>query len=288
MRNNLKILSDAARVTEAWEDFLRTKYGKNASTKDTTDFRNYESLDSTVARFYKENHQKQTFAHVMMQKEKYGRLDKASMGVWEALEILNGLVDDSDPDTEMSQIMHALQSAEAARRDQQPRWMILVALIHDLGKYLYFMGEPQWTVVGDTFPVGCQWADKIVHRPFFASNPDKAHPVYSTKYGVYTPNCGLRNVHLSYGHDEYLYEVCKPYLPPEALYIVRYHSFYPCHTEGEYSWLLDEDDVKMMKWVKIFNQYDLYSKAEEAPDVDTLKPFYQELIAEYFPAKIRW
>lgn len=41
-----------------------------------------------------------------------------------------------------------MQSAEAARRDQQPRWMILTALIHDLGKILFFYGEPQWAVVG--------------------------------------------------------------------------------------------------------------------------------------------
>lgn len=44
--------------------------------------------------------------------------------------------------------MHALQSAEAARKDGQPRWMILTALIHDLGKLLFFHGEPQWAVVG--------------------------------------------------------------------------------------------------------------------------------------------
>lgn len=44
----------------------------------------------------------------------------------------------------------------------------------------------------------------------------------------------------------------------------------------------------MMKWVKIFNQYDLYSKAEEAPNVEDLKPFYLDLIREFFPDKIKW
>lgn len=93
---------------------------------------------------------------------------------------------------------------------------------------------------------------------------------------------------MSYGHDEYLYHVTKDYLPPEASYVIRYHSFYPCHTEGQYSWLLNQYDVEMMKWVKIFNQYDLYSKAEDEPDVEALKPFYQELIREFFPEKIKW
>ncbi|KAI9490484.1 inositol oxygenase [Zychaea mexicana] len=284
-------LSEAARVTEAWEEYLITKYGSNKSSKETAAFRNYETAleaQPTVSAFYKENHEKQTVAHVLAMKEKYRKLDKAYLGIWEVLEILNGLVDESDPDIELPQTVHALQSAEAARRDGQPRWMILVALIHDLGKYMFFEGEAQWTVVGDTFPVGCQYSNKIVHPEYFVKNPDYDHPVYSTKHGIYEPNCGLDKVHLSFGHDEYMAMVCKDYLPPQALYIIRNHSFYSCHTEGSYSWLLSETDTEMMKWVKIFNQYDLYSKAEKEPDVEELKPFYQELIAEYFPEKIRW
>lgn len=142
-------LSEAARVTEAWESYLQTKYGANKSKKDTAAFRDYSqalTVQPTVAAFYKENHEKQTLAHVLAMKEKYGKLDKAELGVWEVLELLNGLLDDSDPDIQMPQMVHALQSAEAARRDGQPKWMVLVALIHDLGKYLYFLGEPQWTV----------------------------------------------------------------------------------------------------------------------------------------------
>lgn len=139
-------VSEAARISALWEDFLRTKFGENKSNKQTEAFRDYVEASSTVAAFYKENHEKQTLAHVVTMKEKYQKLDKAEMGVWEALEVLNGLVDESDPDTELPQTVHALQSAEAARRDGQPRWLVLTALIHDLGKYLFFLGEPQWTV----------------------------------------------------------------------------------------------------------------------------------------------
>jgi len=36
-----------------------------------------------------------------------------------------------------------------------------------------FYGEPQWAVVGDTFPVGCAWSDSIVYRKTsFDNNPD--------------------------------------------------------------------------------------------------------------------
>jgi inositol oxygenase len=44
------------------------------------------------------------------------------MGVWEALERLDTLVDDSDPDLALPQIVHALQTAEAIRQDGHPRW----------------------------------------------------------------------------------------------------------------------------------------------------------------------
>ena len=92
------------------------------------------------------------------------------MGVWEALEFLNQLVDDSDPDTNLTQLDHLLQTAEQIRKDGHPRWFILTGLIHDLGKILCLFGEPQWAVVGDTFPVGCAWSDKIVFHQFFSDN----------------------------------------------------------------------------------------------------------------------
>ncbi|HKQ38011.1 MAG TPA: inositol oxygenase family protein, partial [Verrucomicrobiae bacterium] len=88
--------------------------------------------------------------------------------------------------------------------------------------------------------------------------------------------------------DEYLYHVTKEYLPTEALYMIRYHSFYPAHREGEYQHLMNDQDKKMFEWVRAFNPYDLYTKSHQKPDVQKLRPFYQDLIAEYFPDKLRW
>jgi inositol oxygenase len=210
------------------------------------------------------------------------------MGVWEALEKLNTLVDDSDPDIALPQIVHALQTAEAIRQDGHPRWFILAGLIHDMGKMLCLFGEPQWCVVGDTFPVGCAYSDKIVYHEFFLDNPDALNPMLSTELGIYKPHCGLDNLHLSWGHDEYLYQVVKPYLPNEALWMMRYHSCYVIHRENEYQHLLHESDVEKLKWIRAFNPYDLYSKCEVEPDVEALKPYYQDLIARYFPEKIDW
>ncbi len=36
---------------------------------------------------------------------------------------------------------------------------------------------------------------------------------YNTQLGIYKPGCGLRNVDMSWGHDEYVYQMTKDYLP---------------------------------------------------------------------------
>jgi inositol oxygenase len=272
-----------------WEQALEVRYPAPTAGKQAEEFRNYRDLVRPgVREFYRLNHRFQTYDFVQAKKRQYLPLAQRQMGVWQAMEFLNTLVDDSDPDTELSQIEHLLQTAEAIRRDGQPRWFILVGLIHDLGKILCLFGEPQWAVVGDTFPVGCAYSDKVVFAEFFADNPDSQVPQYQTACGIYEPGCGLDRVHLSWGHDEYLYHVVKQHLPDEALYMIRYHSFYAAHRECAYDHLMNDRDREMFRWVRAFNPYDLYSKGADRPEVARLGQFYQELIAEFFPAVLRW
>ncbi|OJK03687.1 hypothetical protein ASPACDRAFT_1863152 [Aspergillus aculeatus ATCC 16872] len=261
--------------------------------KDKTKFRQYEDACDRVKNFYKEQHTKQTVAYNLKARNAFHAKIRAEMSVWEAMEKLNTLIDESDPDTSLSQIEHLLQSAEAIRRDGKPRWMQLTGLIHDLGKLLYFFdAQGQWDVVGDTFPVGCAFDDRIIYgRDSFKENPDFGHEIYDTKYGIYSPGCGLDNVMISWGHDEYLYHVVKEQstLPAEALAMIRYHSFYPWHNAGAYQELMNEKDKEMFKAVKAFNPYDLYSKSDGIPSAEELKPYYLELIDEYFPNRvIKW
>lgn len=270
---------------EQWDDFVRSRYQHN---REKSDFRQYDSAPAGVKEFYRLNHTHQTRDFVLSKKREYTPLARRQMGIWEALEFLNTVVDDSDPDTDLSQVDHALQSAEAARKDGHPRWFVLTALIHDLGKVLCSYDEPQWAVVGDTFPVGCAWSDKIVYPAYFELNPDRLKPELQTRLGVYSEGCGLSNVDLTWGHDEYLYHVTRKYLPVEAQYIIRYHSFYPWHKEGAYEYLMDEQDRAMLRWVKEFNPYDLYSKGNERPDSEQITPFYKDLISEYFPPVLNW
>jgi len=267
-----------------WDDFVRNRYAKP-----TAAFRDYRAeARPSVKEFYRQNHRLQTRDFVRAKKAEYLPLRRKSMGVWAAMEYLNTLVDDSDPDTDLSQIEHLLQSAEAIRADGHPPWFILTGLMHDLGKILCLFGEPQWAVVGDTFPVGCAYSDKVVFPEFFADNPDARVPAYQSPCGVYELECGLDAVDLSWGHDEYLYHVVKDHLPEPALYMIRYHSFYAAHKEGAYGQLMNDTHREMFRWVRAFNPYDLYSKAAARPDVASLRPYYENLIAEYFPPTLAW
>jgi inositol oxygenase len=277
---------------DEWEEDLVRRYPDPdaiANGKSTEEYRNYDNPErDTVREFYRLNHQYQTYDFVLEKEANFLAFDKKQMPIWEAFQFLNQLVDDSDPDTSLDQMQHLLQTSEAIRADGHPDWMVLVGLIHDMGKVLCLFGEPQWAVVGDTFPVGCAHSDKIVYPEFFSANPDHTNEKFNSKYGIYEPNCGLRNVHMSWGHDEYVYQMMKDNLPEPGLYMLRYHSFYSQHRESAYDHLLDKHDQEMFKYVKLFNPYDLYSKNPTPPDWKVLRPYYEDLVAKYLPATLKF
>lgn len=270
---------------EASKGFQQGSCGR---AKPVDDFRDYEHNAEKIKEFYRLNHTHQTFNFVLAQKEKYKNLNKLRMDIWQAMDVLDTIIDESDPDLSLPQSMHAFQTAEKLRKDGHPRWLILTGLIHDLGKILTLFGEPQWAVVGDTFPVGCAYSDKVVFSSSFQDNPDINNPAFQTQYGIYEPHCGFNNILMSWGHDEYLFTVMKNYLPEEALYIIRYHSFYAAHRAGAYDYLMNEYDQSMMPLLKLFSNYDLYSKSSETINVPELLPYYQELVAEFFPEELSW
>ncbi|APY11515.1 inositol oxygenase [Seonamhaeicola sp. S2-3] len=283
-KNPLKDIDD-------WEENLIERYpAPNTPKKEKEAFRNYVDSEraETVREFYRLNHINQTYDFVCKKEEEFLKFNKKEMSLWEAIDFLNTLVDDSDPDIDLDQLQHLLQTSEAIRADEHPDWFVLTGFLHDVGKVLCLFGEPQWAVVGDTFPVGCKFSDKIVYPEFFTDNPDNSNPKYNTKYGVYSPNCGLNHVKMSWGHDEYLYQIMKDYLPEPALYIIRYHSFYAQHREEAYSHLMNSKDIEMFEWVKKFNPYDLYTKAPVKPDVKALKPYYENLVKKYLPETLKF
>ncbi|MFG6686037.1 inositol oxygenase family protein [Mariniflexile sp. HNIBRBA6329] len=276
---------------DAWEDDLLMRYpDPSVKKKEKEEFRNYVDSDrqETVKEFYRINHTYQTYDFVCSKEEEFLKFNKKEMSIWEAVEFLNTLVDDSDPDIDLDQTQHLLQTSEAIRADGHPDWFVLTGFLHDLGKVLCLFGEPQWAVVGDTFPVGCAYSDKIVYPEFFKDNPDYSDKRFNTKFGVYSEHCGLDNVKMSWGHDEYLYQIMKDYLPEPALYMIRFHSFYSQHRDNAYAHLMNDKDVEMFEWVKKFNPYDLYTKAPVKPDVEALLPYYKALVAKYLPEKLKF
>jgi len=330
-------------------------------------FRNYENskFQDRVQRTYYNIQSLHTVEGVRAKLDGFRRLDKAAMSVEEMFVLLDAVVDESDPDSDLPQSYHAYQTAESvmqryftkdrdsvqlrpdgipietffsstewnelpdlARRTYKGKtlaglysnvadwsWFPLAALIHDLGKVCMersFGGMPQWSGVGDTFVVGCDFdpSNIFADKNFYSDNPDSRNPSLQGKYGMYAPNCGLGHVLMSFGHDEYLALVLEGHerdvaerraagdrlpqrsLPKEAIYMIRFHSFYPWHTPRGaargYTHLASEEDWHMLPLVKALQKSDLYSKAAELPPVEELQAFYGRLVREHFLPQLRW
>ena len=255
--------------------------------------------------------------------------------IWDIINKLDEIVDESDPDTDLPQIIHCYQTAESIRLNYiqdnfmlknieikslftdaewndvpwQYRnlynttldklyshivywdWFILVGFLHDLGKVMLlpeFGNLPQYMVVGDTFPLGNKLDKNYVFhsKNYHGNNPD-------LNVNIYMDHCGFDNVIFSWGHDEYLSRILKnnkTYLPPEALYIIRYHSFYSWHTPSNgimgYKHLANHKDWYMLPLLKCFQKADLYSKTPNIPDKNSIKTIYDTLIHKYIPNKM--
>ncbi|KAL1514982.1 hypothetical protein AB1Y20_004057 [Prymnesium parvum] len=255
---------------------------------------------AAVRDLYREMRTKQTLEHVKRLREKYGKLE-LEMTVWEAIDSLGGFVDVSDPDVSLPNLVHLFQTAEGLREMGLPDWMQLTGLLHDMGKVIYKRGcdedgtssAKQYSVVGDTFIVGCALPDACIFPEFNSENLDASNPELTTKLGIYEPGCGLDNTYVAYGHDEYLYEVLRQNpgvkLPEEALYVIRYHSLYPWHAQGAYLELESDLDRKMKGWVKLFSQHDLYTKKNiyfTEEKMAEMREYYDGLIKKYLPEKL--
>ena len=274
-----------------------------SNTIDTTkEFRNYDQGEITAAvkEHYRKMRMRQTYAYVNRMKKKYLTFDKP-MPLWEAMERLNTLIDVSDPDLDLPNVQHLVQSAEAMRADNCPDWMQLVGLIHDLGKVMYLWGSDedgtsqaeQWGLVGDIFVVGCRIPETTVYPEFNALNPDMEDERYNSTLGVYQPNCGIDQLTMAWGHDEYLFQVLSNHpgnkIPEAGMIMIRYHSFYPWHTGGSYKEFMVEKDHQYMEWVTEFNKYDLYTKSDKIYDLEEIKAYYTPIIEKYLgTAPIQW
>jgi inositol oxygenase len=277
-------------------------------------FRNYDTAPAHVKEFYQQNHGHQTYQFVVDTEARYSARESRTlaMSMMDMLVISGELRDASDPDNDHPQIVHALQSALSVRMEGGPEWLEVTALVHDVGKLLGtpILSEdpnnpreplPQWAVVGDTFPVGVEFSEKIVFPKFFdedpegkwEGNPDRKNPDFNTPTGIYEEHTGLDNLKISFSHDGYLRAVLEgeARLPKAAMDMIGYHSLYPVHREGAYQQLLSADDRKAISAAIGFNKHDLYSKNHHVPDeqetIDLLN-HYKPILEDYFPHLLHW
>jgi inositol oxygenase len=205
---------------------------------------------------------------------------------WDIFKLLDGIIDLSDPDTSLPNSLHAFQTAEAIRKtNKYPDWFVLCGLIHDMGKILYMKGcdmdgtslTTQWAIVGDTFITGCPTPDSIVLPQY--KNTDK---------NTIKNNIGLKNVSVSFGHDEYMFRLLKynnHKMPIEAEYIIRYHSLYAWHSGSDYDYIMDNNDKMMKNIVVDFNNFDLYTK-DDTNNINMIEEYdptsyYSNLVKKY-------
>uniref|UniRef100_A0A6C0C8W4 Inositol oxygenase n=1 Tax=viral metagenome TaxID=1070528 RepID=A0A6C0C8W4_9ZZZZ len=251
--------------------------------------RNYTD-ETKISQTYKLNHRNQTSDYVKSMLDIHcTRFDKCKMSINDILALQDKIIDESDPDLENAQIVHAYQTAERVRQqfpDQD--YLHLVGLLHDCGKVLLldeFGGLPQWSVVGDTFPVGCKHSDKIVYPEYFKDNPEHQKMLF----GDYFPGCGIDHLLFSFSHDIYAYLVFKHngcLIPEDGLKIIRYHSFYSWHNHGAYEHFMIDGDYKIRDMCQKFSLCDLYSKKDVPVNIDEVKTYYDGLIEKYFPKTI--
>lgn len=294
-------------------------------------YRNYNTED-IISLTYKLMYINQTLEYV---KNKHNLL-KQLQNEYETTELIkkmDDIIDESDPDTDSAQSVHAYQTGESIFNNYlkgnklkkmyirdifsseewdnlQPNvkllyeeknsfenlyknikewdWLALVGFIHDLGKILIlpeFGNLPQWSVVGDIFPVGCEFSSSNIY--FDEKYHEKSDDFNKfDKLGIYKEGCGLEKLYMSFSHDYYLYNILKRNnvsIPDEGLYIIRFHSFYSWHTPKNgkqgYTYLANDKDWYMLPLLKLFQKSDLYSKTNEKDNYDFQK--YYNLLKKY-------
>ena len=273
---------------------------------------NQETTPQRVVDHYRDMRTNHTVAFYQKMLKKYdfsnGNYRKL-MTIEEAFDELESYIDSSDPDLDLPNKLHLLQTAEGIRRAGHPDWMQLTGLLHDMGKIMFLWGTgedgqdgyspngKQWALGGDTFVVGCEIPKEAVVFPEFNDlNPDMHDERYNSKYGMYKPHCGLDELMFAWGHDEYMYRMLaanETSIPSEGLDMIRYHSAYPWHDKGAYKHLTLPEDEDRLEWVKLFNRFDLYTKDEEndirEEFVEELWPYYRGLLEKYgLGGKLKW
>jgi len=176
-------------------------------------------------------HNAQTVEDVAALRRKYAVPLFGPVSPWSLIESLGQCIDPTDQRLfGASQQLHILQIIDAMEEEgTATEEMLLVALVHDLGKVLLLTDEAPENIVCMNRPIrGC------------------------------APGGGLDNCVFQWNHDEFAYSRLKDYLPDELAWLVRYHSILPGTCEA-YMDARDRDYYR--RYLQPFSRYDHRTKS---------------------------
>lgn len=200
-------------------------------------------------------HRAQTAETVRGLQKKYERPVFGPVRVWDLVERLALCVDPSDMRLFCaSQLVHVQQilagMEAAAVRDPD---LLLLAIVHDLGKVLLLTGEPPENVVCTTRHLGAPG-----------------------------PGCGLDEVVFEYGHGEFIASRLRGHVPDHVAWAARYHNVRIADVEP---FMNDRDREWCERYLRPFRRYDAgFASAYYLPRLD-LEP-YRELVERTFPSPL--
>jgi len=257
----------------------------------SNEFRDYNESSSQVKKFYMNQHLNLTYVKAVQMNMQFMDKQKQYYTINQLLRICDDIYDPSDPDTNLSQTEHAYQTANYALEYGLPDEYVVMGMIHDLGKVVVkLLNYDMLYIVGDTYPLGCPFeTDKITLGESLLSNPDQKNPIYSNGHGVYQPNCGFSNMVFT-GHDEFIYiSLCHTQhnLPDWALYVLRFHSFYPWHSNNAYVRYANKTDIQYLQCLKTFNKCDLYTKHDKIV-TQKQKEKINKIVDQYLPHGLKF
>jgi inositol oxygenase len=122
---------------------LQQPFVDEFAAKEVSQFRDYtlsteDEFKMRIFRTYEQMHDQQTVESVRSRTARWTQFNAFRADVLSTLDRLDELVDESDPDIDLPNSVHAYQTAEQLRKDHPDLpWLHLTGLIHDLGKVTF-------------------------------------------------------------------------------------------------------------------------------------------------------
>lgn len=273
-------------------------YGKASESS----LRDYSNAPASVKKFYRNQRRGVTAEITLKDRAAFLPLRKGKKGMWALIQKARKYADGSDPDHIKAQLLHLYGAAKKAMEMKMPKWFVLTCLIHDGGKFL-MEWIPEHRVVGDTFPHLIKPGKEEIFYEEFKRNKDWKLVSKKGPNGFYSKSCGLDSMLMTWGHDEYLFNIVFDWIKQNAeyvkktwkctalelrlmLYMIRFHSFYAFHRQGGYKSLWSKTDTKLRPYLRVFSMFDLYSKPDKLPPLREMDKDFKPLVESFFPTKM--